>query len=270
MHIWYAIVLGIIQGVTEFLPVSSSGHLAVAQIVMGFKEPELVLDIALHVGTLMAVLIVFRQDLLSILTGVVHLRKSRMRDGKLDRSLWLLFLIIIGSIPTAIVGFLGQKWFESLFSSLTAVAISFMITGTILWLTRFARNLKGRPVEDMKVIDALSVGFAQGVAIAPGISRSGTTIASGLLLGLDRELAARYSFLLFIPAVTGATLLELPHWQASSFSLVAVLAGSVTAMLVGYLALRSLLTLIRKGAFHYFSYYCWTIGLLILVFKFFG
>jgi len=261
-----AIILGVIQGITEFLPVSSSGHLVVGQNLMGFKNPEMLLDVSLHVGTLLVVLVVFWKDLVGIVLDLPGLpdviRKRRSADG----NIWLLILLLVGTFITAIIGFVGEQWFTKLFSSMRGVGISFLITGTILYSTKFVKIEVGKNIDRMSIRDALSIGAAQGIAITPGISRSGTTISAGLLLGLDRELAARFSFLLFIPAVVGATLLELKSWQSSSFSLAAILAGSVTAFAVGYLALRLLLNIVRRGAFYYFAFYCWLIGAFVLLY----
>ncbi len=270
MEIFYAVILGVIQGLTEFLPVSSSGHLAVAQILMGFGNSELVMDVCLHLGTLLAILLVFRNDIVDIIKAIPRLPQlvRRKANDDIDEPLWLIALIICGSFVTGVVGLLGEKVFVGLFTSLRAVSICFIITGSILWFTRFFNTPCGRKLKNTKIKDALTIGLAQGLAIAPGISRSGTTISTALFLGLDRELAARYSFLLFIPAVVGATLLELRHWEASSFSFLAVAMGGLSAFVVGYLALKVLLNLVKRGAFHYFAYYCWVLGGSVLVYSF--
>ena len=270
MDIIHAVILGVIQGLTEFLPVSSSGHLAVTQILMGFGDSGLVMDVCLHMGTLLAILVVFRNDILDIVKVVPSLpRKLRNLDTqkRAGNTSWLVVLIVCGTVVTAVVGLVGEKVFVGLFSSLRAIGICFLITGTILWLTRFSRGASGKELSKMTVRDALTIGLAQGLAIAPGISRSGTTISTALFLGLDRELAARYSFLLFIPAVVGATILELRHWESSPFSLSAILAGSLSAFVVGYVALKFLLDVIKRGAFHYFSYYCWLLGCGVLIYS---
>ncbi len=267
----HAIVLGVIQGLTEFLPVSSSGHLAVTQILMGFGDSGLVMDVCLHMGTLFAILVVFWRDIIDIVRVLPSLPvrlKQLKQENKSKDSTWLIVLIICGTFVTAFVGLLGEKTFVGLFSSLRAIGFCFLVTGTILWLTRYVRRKTGRNLEDMTVKDALTIGLAQGLAIAPGISRSGTTISTALFLGLDRELAARYSFLLFIPAVLGATILELRHWESSPFSAGAIVAGSLSAFLVGYVALKFLLNVIKRGAFHYFSFYCWILGSSVLVYSF--
>jgi len=272
VDIIHAIILGVIQGLTEFLPVSSSGHLAVTQILMGFGKSELVLDVCLHTGTLIAILIVFRNDIIDILKSVTRLPQTleqlKHRE-KVTGSIWLVVLIICGSIITIIIGLFGERLFIDLFSSIRAVGICFLITGSILWMTKYVNRPVGRTIENMRIRDALTIGFVQGLAIAPGISRSGTTISTALLLGLDRELAARYSFLLFIPAVAGATLLELRHWETSSFSAIAIVSGTISAFLVGYAALKILLNIIERGTFHYFSYYCWVLGASVLIYSFF-
>ncbi len=267
----HAIVLGVIQGLTEFLPVSSSGHLAVTQILMDFGDSGIVMDVCLHMGTLLAILIVFRNDIFDffrIVPMLPRLVSNFNESRRRDESFWLIILILCGTFVTAFVGLLGEKLFLGFFKSLKAVGICFLITGTILWFTRFTGKRRTRRLAEMNVVDALTIGLAQGVAIAPGISRSGTTISSALFLGLDRELAARYSFLLFIPAVVGANILELRHWENVPYSLTAIAAGSISAFIVGYLALKLLLNVVKRGAFHYFSFYCWFLGTTVLIYSF--
>lgn len=271
MEILYAITLGIIQGLTEFLPVSSSGHLVLLQNIFGMTEPELLLNIWLHVGTLMAVLVVFFRDILSILNTLIKFpglyRKHNGFAGmfKKNQDVRLVGLILFGSIPTGILGLLFHEMAETIFASVQIVGIMLLITGTLLWLTRWA-TVQGKPLSRMKVSDALVVGLSQGLAILPGISRSGATISTALFLGIDRELAGRFSFLLCIPAILGALMVSVKSSAAySTIPATGIFAGTVAAGITGFFALKILLKLVRKGRFYYFSPYCWLLGITALV-----
>ena len=253
-----AIFLGLLQGLTEFLPVSSSGHLVLGQRLMGFREPELLFDVAVHVGTLVAVVIYFRSDLWTMARGL-WAKDQNARQGRK-----LIYLVAAGSIPTALLGLLCKDLFERMFSSLWAVGAALLLTAAFLFLTRLAPE-KGRGLEHAGVARAFGVGVAQGLAITPGLSRSGSTIAAGLLLGLDRELAARLSFVMSIPAILGALVLQLAHvGSLSRLQPGPYLVGGLTAAVSGYLALRWLLRLVQQGKLYYFSPYCALVGLAAL------
>jgi undecaprenyl-diphosphatase len=271
-----AIVLGAIQGLTEFLPVSSSGHLVLFQNLFGLKEPELLFDISLHVGTLLAVLVVFYRDILEILTALIRL-PSRMKSAgglprlcRTDPAIRMALLIVAGSIPTAIIGLLFKEITDRLFGSTVIVGCMLLVTGTLLWLTRRIVK-KGRSVTDTTIKDALIVGVVQGLAILPGISRSGSTIATALFLGVDRKVAGRYSFLLSIPAIVGALVLGLdePELQ-TTIPLGIILAGSLVSALVGWLALIILLKVVDRGQLHRFAPYCWLVGMFTLALAWLG
>ena len=235
-----AVILGLIQGITEFLPVSSSGHLVLAQRLLGLREPALTFDIALHLGTLVAVLLFFRRDIAGMVQGILG------RGPERTSYTWLLVLIILGSVPTAVVGLLFKDSFEAMFASVTAVGVSLLITAALL----LAAGLAGRPrrgLEETRSWHALLIGLAQGLAITPGISRSGSTISTALLLGLERELAVRFSFLLSIPAILGAVALQaldLPPGLHLAWT--PLLLGALVAGVSGWLALRLLLGLVRR------------------------
>ncbi len=201
MSSFQAIILGIIQGLTEFLPISSSGHLVLFQHIFGLKEPELFFDICVHLGTLVAVIIFFRKDLITIITSLIH---GSVKFIKKEASLSELFqkpdiklavLIVIGSVPTAILGLLFKKISDQLFSSLIIVGVMLIVTGIILWCTRWIKK-NGRLIDGFSIKNSLVIGIIQGLAIIPGISRSGSTIAFGLFLGIERETAARFFYLL--------------------------------------------------------------------------
>ena len=247
-----AALLGIIQGVTEFLPVSSSGHLVLFQNLFGLTEPEIFFDISVHVGTLIAICVFFYKDLKSIAAALFSTSTWNVRNGDLGArfarkpELRLFLLILAGTVPTAIIGLLLRPIAPRIFSSVQLVGIMLFVTGLVLWLTR--RLKKGeRNAGEITAWDAVCIGIIQGLAILPGISRSGTTIAVGLFRGLDRETAARYSFLLSIPAISGAMVLELIQTPAvDSLPLKVVFVGAFTAAAVGYLALSILVHLVKK------------------------
>ena len=275
MDLTQAILLGIIQGLTEFLPVSSSGHLVLLQNLFGIHEPALLFDICLHGGTLVAVFIVFSKDIIRIgltLLKLPFLIKSGHGFKNLfqnNKEIRMALLIIIGSIPTAILGLLFKEITEHIFSSVWLVGLMLLITGSFLWLSKTA-TAKGRLINQMTIKDALVIGFVQGLAIIPGISRSGATICAALFLGIDRGLAGQFSFLLSIPAILGALLLSF-DLSASSIGIDAtiILIGTIAAALTGFMALKILLRVVQKGHLYYFAPYCWLVAIVtfICVFK---
>jgi undecaprenyl-diphosphatase len=254
-----AIFLGVVQGLTEFIPVSSSGHLVFFQSLFGLKEPQLLFDIMLHLGTLMAVVIYLRKDLWEMVQGAIEAIKA----GKINPPARLLLWIILATIPTGLMGVFFKDWFESLFSMPKVVGLMLLITGLFLWLTRLAKQ-DGRTVEKMTWIDSVLIGMAQGIAIIPGISRSGATISAGLFRSLDRELAGKFSFLLSIPAILGATVLHIRKLGTQGEVGLSLL-GMVFAFIVGYLSLRLLMKIIKSGKISSFSYYCWAMGMVIIL-----
>ena len=255
-----AIFLGVVQGLTEFFPVSSSGHLVFFQSLFGIDEPPIFFDIMLHVGTLLAVVVYLRREILQIIQGVgaALQGKNEGRDG-LRMFLWM----VVASIPTGLMGIVLKDWFESVFSQPRFVGMMLLVTGLILWLTRWIKG-GGKDIRKMCWLDALLIGIAQGVAIIPGISRSGSTISAGLFLGLDRVLAGKFSFLLSIPAILGAALLG-SRKIGSAGDVGVILMGTGVACLVGYFSLKILMKIISIGKVSHFSYYCWAMGLLMLL-----
>jgi len=254
-----AILLGIIQGLTEFLPISSSGHLVLAQKLLHIKEAGLLLDTMLHLGTLVAVIIYFWDDILSLL------RRPWQR---------LTWLLLWGTLPTVVIALLFKDLFEELFASGSTLGYEFIATGLIIWLAE--RLLEGyKHLENMSLIDAVVVGLLQGVAILPAISRSGLTIAGALFVGLKRSAAAHYSFLLSIPAILGAVVLQLKDLTDSGLTQTGIeagpiLAGTLFAALSGYLAVRWMIALIQNRSLKYFAYYTGFLGISILVAQWFG
>ncbi|MGH7960205.1 MAG: undecaprenyl-diphosphate phosphatase [Candidatus Binatia bacterium] len=257
-----ALLLGLLQGLTEFLPISSSGHLVLAQsVIPGFRQPGVLFDVVLHIGTLVAVCIYFWKDLWDMALSLFSSEQAKARDSR--RLLWLLF---VGSVPTVIMGLLFREQFEAMFDDVYGAGIWFIITGILLFITdRVVRQ--GRELSQMRSIDALVIGIAQGLSIIPALSRSGATIAAGVFLGLERGFLVRYSFLLSIPAVAGAFVLQLvAHWQEAvqSFQPLAYGVGTLAAALAGYWSIAILLQMTRSRRLSVFAYYCWVVGGLAL------
>jgi len=254
-----AIILGVVQGLTEFLPVSSSGHLVLGQHLLGLDQPEMLFDVAVHVGTLLAVAAYFWRDLWAMLRGFWG------RDEEAERGRRLIWLVGVGSVPTAVVGVLFRHDFEALFASVTAVGVALLITGCLLMATHFAPPSR-REIWRFGAGRAFWVGLAQGLAITPGISRSGSTISVALLLGVERRLAAHYSFLLSLPAILGALLLhllELAPGQEVAWT--PLLLGGAVAGVTGLAALRLLIGVVQRGGLHWFAFYCWALGATALI-----
>jgi len=247
-------ILGLIQGLTEWLPVSSSGHLAVVKELFGWQSSVL-LYVLLHLGTLAVVVIFFRKDILGILQTIVK-RDFESKEGKLG------LFIIVGSAPTGVIGFVFKDLFEAFFDNMLVVGLALLVTGFLLYFADRRESKKA-----LTYMDSFLVGIAQGIAIIPGISRSGATIATGLLRGVEREQAFAFSFLLSIPATIGAAFAEsgdLPL-LISGADTAAVVVGVATSMVVGYLSLKALQKILLKRKFHWFAPYCWTIGALLLI-----
>ena len=262
-----AIILGLIQGAAEFLPISSSGHLILAQHIFGLAEPEWAFDIVLHLGTLSAVSYFYRHSLAALLRELKFLpgallSPARMRALYQERPDFQFGLqILAASLPTAIVGLGFKKFLEPAMTSIVCIGLALMVTGGIL---RLAGN-KGQTGRDRLTLrDALLIGLVQGVAVFPGLSRSGWTIGAGLMIGLGRETAARFSFLLSIPAIIGATALEFSGDWVSGFGPGGFLAGFLTAAVSGFLALTLLKRILNQGRLAVFSWWCWAAGALAL------
>ena len=266
MSFFHAIVLGTIQGLTEFLPVSSSGHLVLLQRFVGFQGPDLVFDTCFHLGTLAAVCLCFRND-------IRDMGRSLIRFDLKSPPARLFLLICIGTIPTAIIGLSFQDFFEGLFSRVIPAALMLLLTGWILFLADRVKRSRA-PEETVNPREALIIGCIQGLSIFPGLSRSGSTISTGIFLGIERNRAARFSFLLSIPAITGAGLLHAQKVLELETSLVTpLLVGTVVSALSGYAAIKVLLRIVARQRLSLFAYYCWALGcavLLVSLFRIFG
>jgi len=269
MNIEQTIFLGIIQGLTEFLPISSSGHLVIFRHLIGLRNPELLLDIALHTGTLLAVLIFFRADIAVMITESIGFlikafrERGHIKEIKISPHVALTFWILVGTIPTALLGIVFNSLFQEMFGSAYLVGFMLIFTGVILGASRLIPGyfLKKKEVG---LIPAIAVGLAQGAAIIPGISRSGATIVCGLFCGLNRDMAGRFSFLLAIPAIIGASVLKFDMAEIAEIGFIPFLTGILVSFFVGLIALKITMDMLRKGNFYYFSPYCFLAGILVL------
>ena len=252
-----SILLGILQGLTEFLPVSSSGHLVLAQeLLSGFNMPAAAFDVLLHGGTLAAVLVYFRDDL-------VQMAHDMARPS--ERGWRLPALLVIGSIPAGVVGVFLSEMIEPLFSAPRVASVGLLVTGCILAAAWRIRGRGHRTLADITMSGAILIGLAQALAIVPGISRSGSTIAMGMFIGYSGKEAARFSFLLSIPAIGGALLLESGVLTEGGLPL-SFLAGTVSAALVGWASVAFLMKLLDRENLLPFAVYCLALGSLSLVF----
>jgi len=270
LSIWEGILLGIIQGLTEFLPVSSSGHLVIAQsLIKGFHQQGVLFDVMLHFGTLLAVLFFLRKDICGILESLLP-KQWITNHGNFDETLIAdrrktALLIITGTVFTGVIGILFKDQVHRLFESVEIAAAMLLVTGLFLFLADKIKDAV-RVEGDMNITDAIIIGIVQGMALIPGISRSGSTIAFGMFRKINGETAARFSFLLSIPAILGATLVELGYMQSvSSGDLMVYAAGMITSALTGFLALKFLFFIIKKRRLGIFAYYCWLLGIITLI-----
>jgi undecaprenyl-diphosphatase len=268
LSVFDAVLLAILQGFTEFLPVSSSGHLVLAQELLNLHNRQmLIFDVFVHFGTLISVVFVFWKDILEILRSfakaftAVKLKK----DYEKTEHFRLGIAIIIGSIPAGIIGLLYRHEIEAAFTDPKLVAMNLVITGLILFLTRLAKPVKGKKVG---LVAAFIIGLAQAVAILPGISRSGSTISTALYLKISPMLAARFSFLLSVPVIAGATLLEgyKLFKNGDALGTMPLVVGTAVSAIAGYFAIKMLLKIMEKGKFSWFSFYCLAIGILGILF----
>ncbi|GGE34102.1 undecaprenyl-diphosphatase 3 [Pullulanibacillus camelliae] len=252
MNTIQAFILGLLQGITEFLPISSTGHLYLGRHLFGLDEAGLFLDTMLHFGTLIAILVFYKEEILMIL------RRPFCR---------LSLLLIVGTIPAVVFGLLFKDFFDTLSKSGVTIGWEFLITGGMMW---FAETLKpGRKkMNELTVTDALFIGCFQASAIFPAISRSGSTIVASLIRKLDRETAAYFSFLLSTPAIAGAVALQckdLFEGTAQQISLPSLLIATLTSAFFGYLAIRWMIGFVKKQSLKLFAVYVWALGIIILV-----
>lgn len=250
MTIFEAILLGTLQGITEFLPISSSGHLVIGQKILGISIAGNVFEVVVHLGTLGSVLIIFWPDILQLIKSL-----------KSETTQKYIFTIVLGTLPAVIVGFLFKDVISEAFENIRVVAVALMITGIILLSTKFVKT----KLKDISISNGLLIGIAQAIAIVPGISRSGITIGLGMYLGIAPEKAAKFSFLLAIPAIAGAgflTGLDIIDSSEPTIPWSVLIVGFLSSLLVGWISLKWLLGLIKSGKFHWFGVYCLLVGIL--------
>lgn len=262
MTILQSIFLGAVQGLTEFLPISSSGHLVLFQKIFGFQEPPIMFDALLHFSTAVAILIFLRKEIKTLFEKILLEIKKKKR-GEAFNTFLLLF---IGTIPVVIIGVLLMDKIEVIFDSFLLVGISFFLTAIILFSTSFANKQK-KNIKKINKIDALFIGFFQALAILPGLSRSGSTISAGLFRGIKKEDAFNFSFLLGFVAILGANILQIFKVTGfEGFDFLAGIIGFFSAFLVGLIALRILKPIVIKGKFYYFGIYCIFAGIICIIF----
>jgi undecaprenyl-diphosphatase len=260
MDLLQSIILGFIQGITEWLPISSTGHLRIAEHYFGLTVPAL-FDVMLHIGTLVVTLVYFRKDILNVLRALAKL-DFKSEDGV------LIPLIIVGTIPTVIIGFLYGNELDTSLSSVLALGVGFLVSGVVLYVSKFGKENKS----GMSYVDALIIGTMQGFAIIPSISRSGFTIAAALLLGIRREKAFKFSFLLSIPSILGALGLTLYQEHAelaiAGVGLTEILVGVAVSIVVSFFALKFLWRTLASRKFYLFAFYCFALGAVLVVLNF--
>jgi undecaprenyl-diphosphatase len=254
-----AIWLGILQGLGEFLPISSSGHLIVFPWLLGWPPQSLSFDVALHLGTLVAVLAAFAGDWWRLFGGAV----TGLRERRVTPEARLLWLLVLASIPGAVAGLLLEEWAETVFRSPGLVATTMALMGGVLYLADGRAGAGQGAVGEVSLRDALLIGAAQALALVPGVSRSGATISMGLFLGHRRQEAARFSFLLATPITAGAALLKVPHLFRDG-DLRLILPGMLAAAVVGLLSIRVLLAYVRTRDYRPFAYYRWAFAVVVL------
>jgi undecaprenyl-diphosphatase len=249
MHLLQIIILAVIQGITEFLPISSSGHLAILQTIWNIPKTSIIIDTFLHFGTLGAILAVFWQEIKKIFY---------------EKNWQLIKLVIIGTIPAIIFGFFFRLKIEAMFSSLKFIGFSFLITALFLLLTKFSKSEKD--IDSISCTDSFIIGIAQAAALLPGISRSGLTISAGLLRKLKPEAAYRFSFLLALPVILGAVVLQLPSlMQYSKSNYLLGITGILISFFIGIISLKVLEKILKRGKYFWFSLYLIIISMIILI-----
>ena len=276
MSLFEAIVLGLVQGLAEFLPISSSGHLALLQYFFGIEgESVVAFAVLMHLGTLISVFIVYWKDIVELFQElgrtIVDICTGKGLGTKKNETRRLGYMIIVATIPTAIIGLVFNDLFTSFYNSLIPIGVGLLITGTILWIAERLNSSK-TGIMDMKFRHAILVGICQGLAITPGISRSGSTLFGGLISGINREVAVKYAFLISIPSILGSVVLEAPaaFEQGMDMALVVpILAGVIVSAVSGLFAIKAMISFVSKQKLCYFSYYTWILGALVIGYSLF-
>lgn len=271
MTIFESILLGLVQGLSEFLPISSSGHLSILQYFFGIEgESVLVYAVLLHLGTLFSIFAVYYRDILELLMELLAVFRDVLTGKGLrvraNETRTLGFMIIVATIPTGIAGVVGNDLFSDMYQSLVIIGIGLLVTGTLLWFSEHRGSGK-KSLREMNFLDAFLVGIFQSIAITPGISRSGSTIVGSLFSGLNRELAVRFAFLISIPAILGAVVLEAPKAFAAGVSpelFLPIATGVLVAAVSGFIAIKTMIRVVTNRKLFLFSYYTWMVGALVI------
>ena len=268
METLISILLGIFQGITEFFPVSSSGHLAFFQKIFGTtlkltKEETHLYNVMVHFATVLAVIIVFRQTLLRLIKSLFV--KEEYKEIKSKNNIWMIVLIIVATIPTGLIGILGRKFFIRMEGNLLFIGIMFFVTAVFLIAASRFRSEEKNEYKKIGILSAFIIGIVQGIAVSPGISRSGSTISTARMLKISRERAGEFSFLMSIPAILGAMLLEVFKSGVTTAGVHIFISGFISAFISGYFSLKFLLVFIKKGKIHYFAYYVALMGVISIV-----
>ncbi|MBS1317876.1 MAG: undecaprenyl-diphosphate phosphatase [Lachnospiraceae bacterium] len=290
MSILQAIILGIVQGIAEFLPVSSSGHLAIVQNIFHIEtDGGLFFDVMLHLGTLVAIFVVYRKDILRMIIETLNMcgdifynlksyiqnqrSYSALRYRKIVKNNYRKFvvLVLVSTIPTGVIGYMGRHLVEKASATLIVPGICLILTSVLLIVSEMAPDGKKIP-RDISYGSGFLIGAAQGCATLPGLSRSGTTIAACMMSGYDRRFAVRYSFIMSIPAILGAALVEIKDIGSEGLSggmVLNGLIGAVVAGCVGYVCIKTMLSVVRKKKFKGFAIYCFVVGVIAIIANFF-
>lgn len=270
MSYFEAIILGLVQGLAEFLPISSSGHLALLQQWFGIQEDKVLLfAVLLHVGTLISVFIVYWRDIAELIVELFLTIKDlctgkglRLQERPVRK---LGIMIIVATIPTGIIGILFNDLFDGLYNSIIPIGIGLIITGFLLVMAE-RMGASNRGIEQMNFRNALFIGTVQGIAICPGISRSGSTLFGSLICNLDRKFAVKFVFLISIPSILGSAVMEAPAALESGFDMAQlgpVLVGMIVAAVSGLIAIKTMIKIVSDKKLNYFSYYVWALGLIV-------
>jgi undecaprenyl-diphosphatase len=252
---WQGLILGLVQGLTEFLPVSSSGHLVLAEHIIGYKPPGVFFEVSVHVATLLSVLVVYRVRIADLIKGLVSGQLKAWRYAG---------LLVIASIPAAVAGIVLKDYFERSFHSMPALGWQFLITALVLWSNKYA--MPRATAKEVTLPQSMLIGIGQAIAIVPAISRSGTTIAAALWSGLEAEAAAEFSFMMSIIVIAGSGFLEARHIPPGEQGLsVGLLCAFIAAAVSGLFAIRFLISLLKHKKFHLFAPYCAVVGVICLV-----
>jgi undecaprenyl-diphosphatase len=266
-----AIILGIVQGLTEWLPISSSGHLAILQLAMGLKVP-IFFDLILHIGTLTGVIAIYKRDIVSIISSVfaffrlyLHFdNKDVQRYSINEKDVELIKLLILGMIPTGAIGIIFKSFFEYSFYDTNAIVLGFIVTGILVFATKFLKSGNKK----LGNTDALFIGVGQGLSIFSSLSRSGITLSIGMFRGLKKDSLVKYSFLLSIPAILGASIFDIAGadkdtiTQMYAIPLTSYITGALLSAIIGYASIKFLIRIINNESFYLFSFYCFAIGLV--------